>query len=207
VERLEKRLKRIQRWVDRCIEACRCKAWTSAIAELECARAELETASREIWEAAAEGEPMPCKNRTPFPRTAFLHALPVTVIVLLLAVGPTSIESFNPARPTVAENAPSVEWVTPDEKALLENFRKSLSAGSAAGVPGPKSIEAAGYAYPAGKKARRGSPAEALDRDAASGGASSKGAVPIAAEDLLSLIQVGQRALRTEAESVRIESP
>jgi len=206
VERLEKRLKRIQRWVDRCIEACRCKAWTSAIAELECARAELETASREIWEAVAEGEPLPCKNRTPFPRTAFLHALPVTVIVLLLAVGPTSIESFNPARPTVAENAPSVEWVTPDEKALLENFRKSLSAGTAAGVPGSKSLEA-GYAYPVGKKARKGSPAEALEKDVAAEGASPKGTVPIAAEDLLSLIQVGQRALRPEAESVRIESP
>jgi len=203
---LEKRLKRIQRWVDRCIEACRCKAWTSAIAELECARAELETASREIWEAVAEGEPLPCKNRTPFPRTAFLHALPVTVIVLLLAVGPTSIESFNPARPTVAENAPSVEWVTPDEKALLENFRKSLSAGTAAGVPGSKSLEA-GYAYPVGKKARKGSPAEALEKDVAAEGASPKGTVPIAAEDLLSLIQVGQRALRPEAESVRIESP
>ena len=203
---MEKRLKRIQRWVDRCIEACRCKAWTSAIAELECARAELETASREIWEAVAEGEPLPCKNRTPFPRTAFLHALPVTVIVLLLAVGPTSIESFNPARPTVAENAPSVEWVTPDEKALLENFRKSLSAGTAAGVPGSKSLEA-GYAYPVGKKARKGSPAEALEKDVAAEGASPKGTVPIAAEDLLSLIQVGQRALRPEAESVRIESP
>lgn len=204
---MEKRLKRIQRWVDRCIEACRCRAWTSAIAELECARAELESASREIWEAAAGVELGSGRKKTPFPRSAFLHALPITAAVLLLAVGPTSIESFNPARPTAAETAPTVEWVTPDEKALLENFRKSLSAGPAAGVPGSKSLEAAGYAYPVAKKARKGSPAEALEKGAPAEGASPRGSVPIAAEDLLSLIQVGQRALRPEAESVRIESP
>ncbi|HCU38309.1 MAG TPA: hypothetical protein DGT21_23670, partial [Armatimonadetes bacterium] len=54
VERLEKRLMRVQRWIDRCMEGCRCKAWNSAIAELECARAELDSASREIWEEASE---------------------------------------------------------------------------------------------------------------------------------------------------------
>jgi hypothetical protein len=206
VEGLENRLKRIQRWVDRCIEACRCKAWSSAVAELECARAELESASREIWEAAEEGRLGSNGKGASFRPSAFVHAIPVTVLILLLAVGPTSIESFNPARPSALENSPSVEWVTPDEKALLENFRKSLSAGSVAVPPGP-GAEKAASSLSAGRKPRGGSPAEALEKSSEPAAISMKGTVPIAAEDLLSLIQVGQRALRPEEESVRIERP
>jgi len=203
---LEKRLKRVQRWVDRCIEACRCKAWTSAVAELECARAELESASREIWEAALEGESCPRAGRAFLTKTSLLHALPVTVLILLLAVGPTSIESFNPTGPSALETGPSVEWLTADERALVENFRKSLSArtGANASDPGDKTALSVPFAV---RKARKGSPAEAVEKEAGMKAVSPKGTAPIAAEDLLSLIQVGQRALRPEGESVRVERP
>ncbi len=203
---MEKRLKRVQRWVDRCIEACRCKAWTSAVAELECARAELESASREIWEAALEGESSPRAGRAFVTKAPFLHALPVTVLILLLAVGPTSIESFNPAGPLVLETGPSVEWLTADERALLENFRKSLSVGTGANTsdPGGETVLSVPFA---GRKARKGTPAEAVEQETGMQAVSPKGTAPIAAEDLLSLIQVGQRALRPEGESVRVERP
>ena len=188
------------------MEACRCKAWNSAIAELECARAELDSASREIWEAAAAAETGTHARSLRGPRAALLQVVPVAVLILFLAVGPTSMDSTRSSRSVAFEAAPSVDWVTPDEKILLENLRKSLSGNLAQSAPeGPAERIAVGR--PPGKNrlpgpAEAGEPAQSqVPKVAADRG------MPVAAEDLLSLIQVGQRALRSDEEALRIERP
>ncbi len=189
------------------MEACRCKAWTSAIAELECARAELDSAGREIWEAAAETETRPQARGFRPSKSLLLQVVPVTLMFLLLAVGPTSIESFNPSRTLSLEAGPSVQWVTADERLLLENLRKSLSEGRAGLVAGTGSGKAQPGVAPA-RRLKGLNPAEAEEpRREAVPPISSRGGVSVAAEDLLSLIQVGQRALRPEGEALHVERP
>lgn len=134
---MEKRLMRVQRWIDRCMEACRCKAWNSAIAELECARAELDSASREIWEEASETQIRMQPRWLYGSKTVLLHVVPVSILILFLAVGPTSMESFLSPTSLAIEPSPSVEWVTADEKVLLENLRKNLSQSLASDFPRP----------------------------------------------------------------------
>jgi len=200
---LEKRLKRVQRWIDRCVAACRCKAWNSALAELECARAELDSASREIWELA-EGSTTESRNGwNPLPRGSLVPVLAVTLFILLLAGAPTSTESFNPSRPVASEPGPLVEWVTADEKALLDNLRKSLAGGAAAASASPsaslvRSVNKGGIT----SQAR---PAAPPKQEAAP--VSPRVETPVQPEDLLSLIQVGQRALRPDGEGLKIERP
>lgn len=200
---MEKRLKRVQRWIDRCVEACRCKAWSSALAELECARAELDSASREIWEIA-EGSKTESRNGwSLFPKGSLVHVFAVTLFILLLAGAPTSTESFNPSHPVASEPGPLVEWVTADEKVLLDNLRKSLAGGTAAASAGPavssvRSVNKGGSPLTA-------KPAASLQQQAVP--VSPRVETPVQPEDLLSLIQVGQRALRPDGEGLKIERP
>jgi len=203
VERLEKRLKRVQRWIDRCVEACRCKAWNSALAELECARAELDSASREIWEIA-EGSTTENRNGwNPLPRASLAPVFAVTLFILLLAGAPTSTESFNPSRPVASEPGPLVEWVTADEKALLDNLRKSLAGGAAAASASSSASSA--RSVNKGGIPSQARPAAPPKQEAAP--VPPRVEAPVQPEDLLSLIQVGQRALRPDGEGLKIERP
>ncbi len=203
---MEKRLMRVQRWIDRCMEACRCKAWNSAIAELECARAELDSASREIWEEASETQIRMQPRWLYGSKTVLLHVVPVSILILFLAVGPTSMESFLSPTSLAIEPSPSVEWVTADEKVLLENLRKNLSQSLASDFP-----EAGVERVAVGRPAARSKPLNKVE-STGQGKAQipavfSQPGVSVAAEDLLSLIQVGQRALRPDGEGLRVERP
>lgn len=190
------------------MEACKCKAWNSAIAELECARAELDSASREIWEAVSEAETHPEARWLRSSKGVLLHVVPISMIILLLAVGSTSMESFNPSRSATLQPRPSVEWVTADEKILLENLRKSLSQNLAQGKDAPEAgVEriAVGRSPSKNRILVQAEPAES-PASKISGIFPQRG-LSVAAEDLLSLIQVGQRALRTDGESLKVERP
>ena len=203
---MEKRLMRVQRWIDRCMEACRCKAWNSAIAELECARAELDSASREIWEEASETQIRMQPRWLYGSKTVLLHVVPVSILILFLAVGPTSMESFLSPTSLAIEPSPSVEWVTADEKVMLENLRKNRSQRRASDFP-----EAGVERVAVGRPAARSKPLNKVE-STGQGKAQipavfSQPGVSVAAEDLLSLIQVGQRALRPDGEGLRVERP
>jgi len=200
---LEKRLKRVQRWIDRCVEACRCKAWSSALAELECARAELDSASREIWEIADGSTTESRKGWSLPPKEPLLHVFVVAVFMLLLAGAPTSVESFNPSPPVASEPGPLVEWVTADEKALLDNLRKSLAGGAAAASANP-AASSARSANKGGVAVQARLAAPSMQEVAP---VSPRIETPVQPEDLLSLIQVGQRALRPDGEGLKIERP
>jgi len=173
------------------------------LAELECARAELDSASREIWEIAEGSKTESGNGWSLVPKGSLVHILAVTLFILLLAGAPTSTESFNQSRPVASEPGPLVEWVTADEKVLLDNLRKSLAGGASTASKGPavssvRSVNKGGSPIAA-------KPAAALQQQAAQ--VSPRVEAPVQPEDLLSLIQVGQRALRPDGEGLKIERP
>ncbi|HOC82330.1 MAG TPA: hypothetical protein PKI39_04925, partial [Synergistales bacterium] len=112
---MEKNLKRVQRWIERCIAACRSERWDSALAEVECARAELESASEEIWQrASGAGEP----NRAGrFVGLSFL-SIAMAFLVIMVAAIPISTGGYAPVG--VADTRQlRLEWVTVDEQSVL----------------------------------------------------------------------------------------
>ncbi|QVL35438.1 hypothetical protein [Aminirod propionatiphilus] len=213
---MERRIERIRRWLDRCTAACEGRLWAAAIAELDCARAEMEETRRALSDRLL-GEP---SRRTGASRATLRVALTSLLLVALLshpAGSPRGPERS--LSPLFTASGSMVEIVTPDEKRLLDALRMPGGGPALAEVP-PERIEAAearrlpdeGLAPAVGEK--RFAPTDT--RFVRAGGGAVEESVPSqspsrrdpvvalkaddepTAEDLLRLLQVGQRALRDE---------
>ena len=127
---MERKFARIYRWLERCAKACSAGSWGSALADMECAKAELEEVRDEIWSQAENAmAPKPAGRGGTVLRVAF-----VCSILIFASAAPLAMQSQGPVVQSVAagpgldamaENR--LEWVTADEKALLDALRKSLS--------------------------------------------------------------------------------
>ncbi len=189
---MEKNLKRVHRWIDRCIVACKSGKWDSALAEVECARAELESASEEIWERASGAG-----NQYPVVRMVGLsfRSMAVAILVIMMAAIPISTGGYAPLG--VADTRQlHLEWVTADEQGVLSALRTSLSEMNLArDIPHQTS--------PPETEPRLGPPA--MERVAPQIAREETGAPAVALDEILTLIEIGQRALR--GEGIIIRSP
>ncbi len=120
---MEKRISRVMRWLERCMYATKSKSWHNALTEMECARAELEEARKELWQLAeTQGQEQKNKGIVVLSRVATL-----TVLFLCVLSVPLSVSQSNDSQKYVAKKKFSLEWVTSDERAVLAGLRKSLS--------------------------------------------------------------------------------
>lgn len=202
---MEQKVRRIARWVERCALACRFKKWSEALMEIECARAELETVRSDLWERAEEeasekGHVVAREWIFPF-RVALVGG-----VILLCAALPLSTEDPSRSPYSVATNtAPLLEFVTPDERDLLHAMRSSLSNLA-------ERNDATGGGDVSLRMEGRGLAVPGEERRSASGGGD--GVTPkagpveeragrkettVSLEDVLALVQKGERALREVA--------
>lgn len=205
---MEKKMNRIQRWLDRCVTACKSGAWGSALIEVECLEAELKSVREEIWAMAIAN---PKSQITAF-RSVFRHLLRVSTVALALLLAlvlPLSLDSekrYGPVRALGGEG--TFTWVTLDEGQMLNALRRDLSEnnrGRAVEVPLVVTqtrlranasgnvklpLPAIGVEEKAGDKVNR----DEKDRK--------EEHVPV--EKVLSLIQVGQRAIQMGEPAVRV---
>jgi hypothetical protein len=210
---MEKKFRRVQRWIERCIEACRKEKWSNAVADVECARAELETARDELWSLVSEGRAAEKAGYVEKILPLSLRSAFLAVVVVMAAAFPLSTGTAPVALEQV-ENKVSLEWVTPDEKRLLTSLRQNLSdmnsarntdgdvtkaeTTETAGEPGQQvaktsSASAALHAGGAGQTRRQGLPGQSSGRKEED----------VTIDEILSLYEIGQRALRSE--SITIE--
>ncbi|MFP4481741.1 MAG: hypothetical protein ACLFN0_02980 [Thermovirgaceae bacterium] len=202
---MEKRFRRVQRWLERCIEACKKEKWSNAVADVECARAELDAARDELWTAVAEGgrTERAGKLKRAFPlslRSVFLAVTVIMAAAIPLSTGTVFVPLEQP------ENKVSLEWVTPDEKSLLTALRKNLSDMNSARnevrdsspplVDGGTDRQVARTTTASGAINQGEKKPEKQERQP-----SEKAEVTF--DEILSLYEIGHRALRTD--SVLIE--
>jgi hypothetical protein len=204
---MEKRIAGITRWLERCLKACKSDALESALMDAECARADIELLRDDVWKKLEKRYAAKTRNwgvwlwlRLRPPAKAAFWA----IIVVLAAATPVAL--FENA----ARNPLSLEWVTPDEKALLISLRKGLSDDNsfASGLPAEKRAEEpeektgpAKAATPARKPAEKPPVAQrppSLEKDA-----SETGGIPY--DRILSLVQTGERAMKPRASIITIE--
>jgi len=210
---MEQNVRRISKWIERCALACRLKKWPEALLEIECARAELETVRSGLWERAEEeslGRVRVSSREWVFPfRVALVGGL-----LLLCAALPLSTEDPGFSAYSVARNSVTVlEFVTPDERDLLRAMRSSLSewaerSGSSSGTDVPLRAESTVAAVPREVEravpARGTTPSTLLVVRERAEEKEKRGTVPL--EDVLALVQKGERALRETAVPVVEES-
>lgn len=210
---MEQNVRRISKWIERCALACRLKKWPEALLEIECARAELETVRSGLWERAEEeslGRVRVSSREWVFPfRVALVGGL-----LLLCAALPLSTEDPGFSAYSVARNSVTVlEFVTPDERDLLRAMRSSLSewaerSGSSSGTDVPLRAKSTVAAVPREVEravpARGTTPSTLLVVRERAEEKEKRGTVPL--EDVMALVQKGERALRETAVPVVEES-
>lgn len=214
---VEKQLSRIQRWLDRCKKACRSRAWGSALAEMECLEAEVRMAREELWKLAAGEE----GALHPFRRWTLLAQGAVLALAILLGVAlPLSVDSNRPDLSVSTSNPQVLEWVTPQEAKVLDSLRNVPASSSresrgraVASVPRPiipaSEIRPAEAHVPASSASKprstafpQVSSASLQKKDQEKSPVSNSSA---SLEDVISLIQVGQKALHSSSSAVNID--
>ena len=227
---MEKKLTRVQKWLERCAKACSAGSWRSALLDVECAKAELEEVRGEIWSRAEE------KVSKRSAENVWLHLAKVSCLslVLLFALSApiaTPVVSMRPVHISDATSSfpePVLEWVTGDEQAVLAALRKSMSDANrewiAAKERGKKITEEESlsdarfasilpFAEPSagrGAEKEKTSPRRNLSgQDSAiieerpSRRSSTTGEL----DSIIHLVQIGQRALRGKESPIEIQLP
>ncbi|MDR1874584.1 MAG: hypothetical protein LBQ90_06190 [Synergistaceae bacterium] len=196
---MERRIVGVVRWLERCLKAFRAGGLESALMDAECARAELEHLRKDLW-AAIERKKLNGDSARAGAAGCPLRAASVAVVIVLLTATPLlRPEEQRAVRP---EPTASLEWVTPDEKALLGNLRRYLSDSNPfASIP-PERDGALATTEPetrkpqaTGKIAER--PVEAEKRNDEGEG--------IPYDRIASLVRAGERALKNERSIITIE--
>ena len=173
--------------------------------EVECLEAEVRSAREQIWENATQEATSVIPRRERFPLVARVSA--ITAILFFSTVFPLSVESDRAVLSQLPTERGAFTWVTFDEGRLLEALRRDLSESNVGKLPQAemkKSVvipavpsspqkarqnlsEVAGQ----GKVAAREQRIEPLREE-------------IAIEDVLSLMQVGQKALEKGKTAIEV---
>ncbi len=209
---MEGRLRRIERWIERCIAAWRAGKPEAAMAELTCAKAELDMAGEEMWRFCASKD----RHKKPVsPRRLIRPAGVLLGVVIVLATAlplsnlPLSKDQGGRIQ-RLGFDAPDLrlEFVTEDEGRLLNLLRESLSstreeqfADFQVSEPSLSWGKKAEVTTPSGPEA---SPRSTFGRGEAPISAEAS-SVPL--EEFLTLVQVGERALRGENSPIIFEKP
>lgn len=203
---MEKRIARIARWLNRCAEACSARSWQSALMDMECAKAELEEARRDLW-ARAEGRQQPFNAAWRAARAVGASVLGLFLVMAsampLAAPAPGHRERAS----ALMESSSSLEWVSTDEKALLTALRSSLSDANLArlsALAGDAPVKAAIPAEEGTRAGFRQKPVPAAE-EAVKHQTSSHGGREF--DTIINLVQIGQRSLREREPAVRFDAP
>lgn len=205
--KIEKRACRIERWLKRCVAACKSGSWSSALMEAECLEAEARGLREDMWKAAdasVRGEaPVSTMSRI----ALALRVAAVTFVMIAAFDLPLSTDQDRPF-----EMHGEVALLTSSEADILNALRSSLSSGN-------RGDRVVVLQVPAQEerptpRIRQTRPAAASERIAAP----EKKAVEapekeikaaqeereISVEDVLALVQVGERALHISNAGVRV---
>ena len=192
---------RLQRWLDRMTAACENKKWKSAVAEADCLSAELRLVREELWEKVEESAAP--KRSFNFRTFAFFGArsFGIAMAIVCLCTFPIAVESGRPqniaALPTGAENKfEEFTLVTAEEKELLQMLRANLK----------ESNEAVRTAEKEAPSVKRKLTAKIVERQITDVPEKVPAARPerIKPEELLTLIQIGEKSLRGDTPAIKI---
>ena len=205
---MKKNIDRIQRWLNRLSGACELEKWDSALFEADCLSAEVSKTRDEIW-CAAQDEYTARKapvNR----RTVYLAARSagVAMLIVFAASLPAAVEADRPwtaahQTRTVYVKEDRLSWVTPEEEELLlvlraEAARASVNAAEAAAKTQHARTAQVKKAPSRQVTASVNAASDTIDRKQPQG---------VTNEDLLALIQIGEKALRVSSPAITVISP
>jgi hypothetical protein len=205
---MDRHLRRVERWLMRCVTACKCGSWGDALAEAECLEAETKGLREKLWVAAEEEVgARECKTFALSSLTLLkISALAMTMV--LTAVIPISLDPE--AHGGVSVSMESIALLSRTESDIINALRESLSNGNSGRVV--ISVEMPDESLPPVQSgaALASEVTRPVTRSVVAEVAQSApvveeiGARRPSVDEVISLIQVGQKALRTSEPGVRV---
>lgn len=209
---MKNKITRLQRWLDRLGAACDSKRWDSAAVEADCLSAEVREVRDELWKLAAAE---PSASPRIFSREGVrmsLKSAAIAIVIVMFSTLPIAVESEKPwnlAANTAKKEVPAehLSWVTDDEDNLLQVLRSGLNANNPsanmAANPGfaqpPAAAKKTAAREPGLKKTVKPAPVKNL-----SAAKQNKTEPTLAPEDMLALIQAGEKALRGGEPAIKV---
>lgn len=207
---MKKKISRIQRWLDRLSTACDRGKWDSALVEADCLFAEVSEI-REDLTLKLENDNFAAA--TIFNRSTLsmcIKSIGIAMFIVLVSTIPLAVESERPwmaqkaSESTKSSGQEMLAWVTPEEDELIRALRIDLSGLNT----GANQVENV-FSTPSGpvKKRVLAQAKKEIVRISETSSARStqaKSEVGISAEDLLALLQVGEKALREDAPAIKV---
>ena len=203
---MKKKIARIERWLNRLSAACETKRWDSALVEADCLSAEVreirEDLTHMLENDAIETERIFSRSAV----TMSIKSIGIALLIVLVSTIPLAVEADKPwaaqAVSKPAKSAPQemLAWVTPEEDELIRTLRADLSGKNA--VKQTESV----FLAPAKKRASLQVKKESIvfPEIPITQNIRVKPDVAISAEDLLALIQIGEKALRGDTPAIKV---
>ena len=204
---MKKKISRIQRWLDRLSTACETGRWDSALVEADCLSAEVReiredlTLKLENDHAAARG----ILSRSAV--TMSIKSVGIALFIVMVSTLPLAVESERPrtaqnvSKPAQSNGEEILTWVTREEDELIRTLRADLS-GQNAGSAKTEKV----FSVPVKKRTA----AEAKKENAMVSempfalNTQVRSETLISPEDLLALLQIGEKALRGDAPAIKV---
>jgi len=212
---MDRHLKRVERWLKRCVAACKCGSWSDALAEAECLEAETRGLREKLW-SAVEEEVSGAEKRGIVYSTLMVFKVAILVMTMVLAaVIPISLDPETQSQVGMVP-VETLALLTSTESDIINALRESLSGGNSGrvilSVEIPKDVSvpakdrgAAMASEKAGTEAVR-AVVETAEKIPPQGDVAetTKEARRPSVDEVISLIQVGQRALRVSEPGVTV---
>lgn len=199
---MEKKVQRLQRWLNRISAACEHKRWDSAVVEVDSLCAEAREMRGEFCRMMESGEESGAGRI--FSRKSVAMSLKSAVIAIFIVMAstiPLAVEADRPWTVPVAEvkeekKTDRLGWMTPEEENLLRALREDANKA--------KQVKAA-QANPASvKPAAETASAKPVVRTQPSEQKRAAAETEIAPEELMALIQAGEKALRGNEPAIKV---
>ncbi len=210
---MDKQIRKVQKWLERCLIACRSGSWENALAEMECANAEMEMARKELWSIVENQE----KND----RARFCNLLAnatragvLALLIIFASAMPLSRLNMSSVLPEIGRDNHIVEFINDEEEVLLQALRNSLSENgfreSTFTDQGQSTIIRQADMDPGSEKEKGNalSPSGAVTSPAVTANNGETVKPPeqsLTLESLIALVQIGEEALRESEPAIKIQ--
>ena len=204
---MKKKISRIQRWLDRLSAACEKGRWDSALVEADCLSAEVREIREDLTRILENEQTSPSDILSRSAVAMSLRSIGIALFIVLVSTIPLAVESERPwaaqyaSGPAKNSREEMLTWVTREEDELIRTLRTDLS-GQNAGNP-----DTANAFYAPVKKmtaARVKKDNAAVSEKPSIREISVRSEVGISAEDLLALLQIGEKALRGDVPAIKV---
>jgi hypothetical protein len=204
---MKKKISRIQRWLDRLSTACETGRWDSALVEADCLSAEVREIREDLTRKLENANSATTYIFSRSTVAMSIKSVGIALFIVLVSTIPLAVESERPrsaqiaSGPVQSSGREMLAWVTREEDELIRTLRADLS-GQNAELDKQEKV----FSVPAKKRAsvRGSNESIVVSEIPALRNMPVRSEAGISAEDLLALVQIGEKALRGDAPAIKV---